>query len=166
MQGKVQPAREDRLRTVGGRDRLRIVDKVRHGILGRGATAAFLAVWLLVSQHCLIGGMPPLSADPSHACCQQDEAAKSRPETSDPADTNRECCRLSAVTVPVSSAAPVAQLHDLWLAWVEAPAARLVEGATPAVQPSSPGPPGAGSFAELVLNRSLLAHAPPFFVVV
>jgi hypothetical protein len=72
-----------------------------------------------------------------------------------------------AAPVPSAIAAPAVHLQELQPAWLQA--ARVEASAEAPILAvdfaSDTGPPrGALSFALLILNRSLLAHAPPHFV--
>ena len=111
------------------------------------------AAWLAISNHCVLaavgGGNMPMS-------CHGDSPAKHGPKSS------VECCKILRATllVCVSNliAPPLRSTHDFPLVILSATEllrpVKLIEWDT--------GPPGAGSFAELVLQRSVLAHAPPF----
>jgi len=75
-----------------------------------------------------------------------------------------ECCDVSNVPVPEHVTAPVGHFFELL---PMGPAVTDFSPARPrkAVVPShAHDPPTAPGFAETVLNRSLLAHAPPVFV--
>jgi len=93
-----------------------------------------------------------------HAQCH---AAKADGEKKAPADGMRECCRsikasLASETVVKFDPAQI-ELHSY---------AVLQALVTPVASPAPDvfrdhGPPHVGSFAEIVLQRSLLSHAPP-----
>lgn len=119
------------------------------------AVMAFALV--LASNHCALGGMAVAKDSEDHSCCR---------ENGQPA-TLIECCTAMHAALPLTLSAPDTQLvalHPLWddtSASLEIPASVAIAfDAFP-----STGPPGAASFAEIVLNHSLLAHAPPLFVV-
>jgi hypothetical protein len=139
---------------------------------GRLASAARLllttvaaAAWLAISNHCVIAaGTAPQKDDETaaaHASCP------GHPAPANPADEKKpiliECCK-TLTTTPASfdryqigyqpgDFVPFRfQSSRLCCAPMERPALIL---------PLDTGPPGAGSFAEIVLQRSLLAHAPP-----
>ncbi len=113
-----------------------------------------MVAWMFASNHCAIGAM--MAAADDHACCHQSETS------SGPV---MECCHALSAPLPAAVVIPVSGQFVLLAAWeevfflscavLENPAAVLV---------SAQGPPGAFAFAELVLNRSLLAHAPPVVV--
>jgi len=94
-----------------------------------------------------------------HSCCDKD-----KPDT--PVQTVQ-CCEKLSAPLPNAVTAPQGDLvvcATLWLEtpWeISCPATR--ENGTVFLFPT--GPPGSLSFAELVLQRSLPVHAPPFAVV-
>lgn len=119
--------------------------------------ATALLAWLAVSNHCALAALsatPPVSADcPMHPQPTQQKG-----------DSGLVCCKiLRAPVAPamVKAAAPV-QLPNLFLGdlWSALP---LRDALAPPVRilAYDTGPPGLGSYAELVLQRSLRAHAPP-----
>jgi hypothetical protein len=118
--------------------------------------------WISASNHCALAVVRTL-AKPAfeHACCHSDKGA------SQPSGHAMQCCKALAAPVPNAIAAPAVQLQELHPAWLQA--ARVEASATAPILAidfaSDIGPPrGALSFALLILNRSLLAHAPPGFV--
>ncbi|MEI9898445.1 MAG: hypothetical protein WDN28_32450 [Chthoniobacter sp.] len=119
--------------------------------------AVMLFSWLLVTNHCALGQMQ--AANGEHAHCHP---AKDADGKKAPADGMRECCRtmkasLSGETVVKFDPAPVQLLAAAFLEALNAPVA------SPALEVfRDHGPPHVSSFAEIVLQRSLLSHAPPF----
>lgn len=124
------------------------------------ASVAILA-WFFASNHCAFGLMQPAkAAQAEHAHCPGHHAPdkdKSGGETS--------CCQsLQAPDIAqaknlVKYNASVVALHVFFIATLIAP-----DSFAPHLNPLEidTGPPHAASFAESVLQRSLLAHAPPF----
>lgn len=113
--------------------------------------------WLAVSNHCALAA---ISATPNATenCPMHPQPAKQKN------DSGLICCKiLRAPSAPamVKAAAPV-QLPDLFLGdlWTALTSRDALEAPAPAIGCDT-GPPGLGSYAELVLQRSLLAHAPP-----
>lgn len=129
---------------------------VRLPIVAIGALA-----WLTISNHCLIAAVEGAAKMPMPRCHGTSPAEHS------PAKHNEkgtvECCKVLRATLltPSSNLAPTDTLtfvaHDYVVALIsaadEARLSRLIEWDT--------GPPEADSFAESVLQRSILAHAPP-----
>jgi hypothetical protein len=128
------------------------------------ATVTLAAVsWLAVSNHCALGlsAIEAHDADgvAEHDCCASDVPAQPKPAK----DSAAPCCKtLRALSVtPVhafNASATIAVGAPLDFATILAPPRPAVA----AYQFLDTGPPGGRTFAEVVLQRSLLAHAPPF----
>jgi len=119
-----------------------------------------IAAWLVATNHCALAARASTAQQaPEHACCHS-EKGKAPERTV-------QCCDALTAPTPIPAVAPVVQLTELMLAWNPAPLYFLAppDALPVVVLPSSIGPPGSRSFAVLVLNRSLLAHAPPVFTV-
>jgi hypothetical protein len=114
--------------------------------------------WFVLSNHCALGRMA--QAKKEHTCCQNDAPRPAK----EPVDGKRgvECCKSLHAVMPDGVKAAdltppmfvVAVLASLLVPEVETEGAAVVAGET--------GPPRGASFSELVLHRSLRAHAPPF----
>ena len=132
-------------------------------------TRALLAVlmllgWFTATNHCALGLMQKSSvAKAVHAkCCSGKPAPAKNGETP---GGGRECCK-SIHAVPLPDAKGLAK-YDASHFVIDAFALLTVLGSEAAAPDAlatlhDHGPPRAESFAELVLNRSLLSHAPPF----
>jgi hypothetical protein len=116
-----------------------------------------IIAWLLLSNHCALGAIaPPTEAAPESAGCPMHSApAKKKPATKTP------CCK---------------DLRAIVAKWVGANAVGLrvisSQNYAPEIFPQpgcvavkieglDTGPPGCLSFAESVLQESMLSHAPP-----
>jgi hypothetical protein len=120
--------------------------------------------WLAVSNHCALGLATIETHQPAavsaHDCCASEVPAQPKPAK----NPTTPCCKtLPALSVsPVKSfAASVTTFFGAELDCV------LTTVATPRISTVAPwfldtGPPRARTFAESVLQQSLLAHAPPF----
>ena|ERR1700681_4678259 len=132
------------------------------GMKGQSLTALFtIAAWFCLSNHCVLGlgsaGSPPVAAVEATGCPMHSAPAKGKkPATKVP------CCKdLRAVVAKstanaMAAAIRLAGLQD-YVIRIFSPLARVaieLEG-------SDTGPPGTFSFAESVLQQSILAHAPP-----
>lgn len=109
--------------------------------------------WFVLSNHCALGRMA--QTPKAHACCHND-APK-------PVDGKQgvECCKSLHAVMP--DGVKAADLTPMFVIAVLASRLALeVETDRAAVVASDTGPPRAASFSELVLQRSLRAHAPPF----
>ena len=133
----------------------------------RGATVALVAVsWLAVSNHCALGlaAIETHSSDavsaPAHDCCASGVPGQPKPAK----DSTAPCCK----TLQALSVSPVKSFEARVAIFFGRPlACSTATIATPRFAPVAyrflnTGPPGGKSFAESVLQRSLLAHAPPF----
>ncbi|MDD5199868.1 MAG: hypothetical protein PHC88_08695 [Terrimicrobiaceae bacterium] len=119
------------------------------------ALVALLAIfaWIIASNHCALAAV---GHPAKHSCCH--EPCGGKPVT--------QCCEAFNVPMPDQASAPAVHLHALGAAWTDATNASAF-GDDPAALVSSAcatGPPPGAGFAETVLNRSLLAHAPPVCV--
>ena len=124
-----------------------------------------IAAWLLAANHCVVAGFVPPArvASAEHAPCPGHPA---------PAQDNENggceavsCCESLAAPVAFTKAA--AQYDASAFATHDFPgsvAFDLGEQLGSAIEEVDTGPPRPPSFAESVLQRSLLAHAPPFAV--
>lgn len=113
--------------------------------------------WMVLANHCALGGLAqPQVAEEDHSCCQRSE-----PASTQDAPAEVQCCKSLHAVAPeaLKTAAPVLMV------WVLEWAAELLPAETPAISPSGSfgdgSPPPAVPFSELVLQRSLLSHAPP-----
>jgi hypothetical protein len=115
-----------------------------------------MVAWVFASNHCAIAAISAAAAE--HACCHQSDSVPA-------SDTMMSCCQSLNAPLPAVATAPVTQLFALHPAWVElAVLSPQVREIPVAFSFCSHGPPGVVPFAEQVLNRSLLAHAPPVVV--
>ena len=113
-----------------------------------------LLAWFTVSNHCALAALR--TAPRAHVCCEE----KSAPAPADQPAENTPCCKTLRATVnPVVTLAPpqVVPAPPLWTATALETQTQLrqSEGTFTGIDP----PPF--SFAELVLQHSLLTHAPP-----
>jgi hypothetical protein len=115
---------------------------------------ALAAAWVVASNHCALASLTPQKG--GHACCAGDLPQARETMTS--------CCEDLAAPLPVGAHVPVGSLHVLFVAWMEPGEWKVSVPVRSVDRFPSHGPPGAMAFAEQVLNRSLLAHAPPFVV--
>lgn len=116
--------------------------------------------WFLFTHHCALGLMRPTghAGDRFAECC----GGKKSPRHEAP-EGPRSCCKIK-VTTPLAQAegkfdASKFEVQDFALTKVLG--VRLTETRR-AVLGFDHGPPRCITFAELVLQRSLLSHAPPF----
>lgn len=118
-----------------------------------------LFAWLVVTNHCALGFMQAaLSAKTEHAHCHAGAGDNGQKA---PAEGMQECCR-----VIKASLASETEFH-FETAQLQLHAFIILDVLCAPDRDSAPafihdhGPPGVVSFAEAVLQRSLLSHAPP-----
>ncbi len=120
---------------------------------------AMVFSWLVLSNHCALGLMQTARVATDHAgCCGHDDGSGGAPAPV------RECCQslnalapVHGVTVP--PAACIALLPAMMISVMEW--SEFVITPVRTISLLETGPPGARSFVELVLQRSLRSHAPP-----
>ncbi len=122
------------------------------------AALAMLA-WFVASNHCSFAASFETAPQPSE--CPMHTSAKHLPVKKSGADFL--CCKnlpataalaAKAIAKPIYIAAP----PELFAALV----LEIEDGSRENAIVCDTGPPGANNFAESVLQRSILAHAPPF----
>lgn len=136
----------------------------RHTPISRAViTVLMLFGWIIATNHCALGLMQQSSvAKVDHASCCN---GKPEPAKDGPVHGGvRECCK-AIHAVPAPDGKVLAKDDS---AFSVAPAIALPASAgNQTAAPESPAathehdPPRAGTFAELVLHRSLRSHAPP-----
>jgi hypothetical protein len=118
-----------------------------------------MAAWFAISNHCVLGAIEAQAGKPVAHCHGH------QPSPAQPSDGDQEspCCKTLRATVAIPVKAPEAQpdaslfVYD-FVSQIHAFDDRQLEGVS---YFSDTGPPGSSTFAELVLQRSILAHAPP-----
>ena len=117
--------------------------------------AVMLLSWLVITNHCALGRMQVATGEHTHC-----HPAKSDDGKKSPGDGMRECCR----AVKASLASQVEFKFDVGQFQFHSVAFLMTF--VPVLQRAPEilldhGPPRAVSFAEIVLQQSLLSHAPP-----
>jgi len=127
------------------------------------APIVLLAVlaWLAVSNHCALAALDGSTAMIAAPSCHGTQDGRAPTKQKQEGDV--ECCKVLRATLPglaKNLAPPIASAFvipayfiTLFSASEQRPPLRPLESDT--------GPPASISFAETVLQRSLLAHAPP-----
>lgn len=117
-----------------------------------------IAAWMVLSNHCALGAitLPANSGVEASGCPMHSAPAKKKPAAKLP------CCKdLRAVAAKAVASAMAATIRFVG---VQDYAAEIFLSPPPVaigVDGLDTGPPGAFSFAESVLQQSILAHAPP-----
>jgi hypothetical protein len=126
----------------------------------RGAIVAVaICSWFAISNHCAFAGLAT-KTDPVQATCPFHSKPKEKPLA------GAQCCKILRAVTPVKAKSWARDDAQLSNADFCAEEFTGTEHLRIALAPSflDRGPPDARSFAELILQRSLLAHAPPVFV--
>ncbi|MDQ6911530.1 MAG: hypothetical protein M3128_01485 [Verrucomicrobiota bacterium] len=133
---------------------------LRNRMLRLSIVAIAAAAWLAISNHCAIAAVEGVAKLPMPSC--HGGAAEGGPVKHEEKG-GLECCKVLRATLLTLSGNLAAfdiskfASHDYVVGLTpiidHARTARIIEWDT--------GPPSANSFAETVLQRSILAHAPP-----
>jgi hypothetical protein len=131
------------------------------GRMNRSFTVLFtIAAWLCLSNHCALGLAPTSSSTSEEseagACPMHSAPAKKKPAENPPCCKDLRATAVHAVKNFGAQAGQLVGVSDYAPAIFQTPP-RLVT----AVKGLDTGPPGCYSFAELVLQKSMLSHAPP-----
>src|SRR5438034_4245202 len=114
--------------------------------------------WFAMSNHCAFAAVATKTDSPQTECPFHSKPAKQKQEPS-----QLQCCKILRAVVfaqTKSWARDDAKFFDLDLRVEEFVFVEFLPNAR-ASSSLDTGPPGARSFAELILQRSLFAHAPP-----
>jgi hypothetical protein len=125
------------------------------------AVAITICSWIAISNYCAFAAMATKDDSAQSTC-----PFHSKPEKQKEHSSQVECCKVLRAVVPTISKSWTrdnADVSDIHFPFEEC---RLLAHFRDALAPLllDTGPPGAHSFAELILQRSLLAHAPPSVV--
>jgi hypothetical protein len=121
-----------------------------------------MMAWFAISNHCVLGAIEAQAGKPVAHCHDH----PSSPVQPGDGDQESPCCKTLRATVATPVKAPEAQPDTSLFAYefvsqVHAYDDRQLERVS---YFADTGPPGSSTFAELVLQRSILAHAPPLLV--
>lgn len=114
--------------------------------------------WLALSNHCLLGAIQSNST--MQSSCHGSAAGNGPPRQK---EDDIECCKILRATVPTLGTS-VVLLEHLQMAFLKDLVGVIVLPETHGDRltfEGDTGPPVAFSFCESVLQRSILAHAPP-----
>ena len=120
--------------------------------------------WFSLVNHCELAAATAPKPTQAHSCCENDKGAHKAPVKNNQ-HSSIACCKgghpaiasigETALSSDLSSAPPADLIASIVFRDVPL-SADILELDT--------GPPFASSFAEVVLQRSILAHAPPYLV--
>jgi hypothetical protein len=126
---------------------------------GRSATVAIaICSWLAISNHCAFSALAFPVSQAQSACPFHSKPAKEKKHSA-----GVQCCKTLRAVVPTVAKSWTrndTDFSDVDLCFKEF-ALITYSRSQPAPLFLDTGPPGAPTFAELILQRSLLAHAPP-----
>lgn len=123
------------------------------------AVAIAICSWIAVSNHCAFAAVASEVDKPQTQCPFHSKPAKQKEQSS-----HVQCCKILRAVVFAKTkdwARDDAKFCD---ANFPVQACTFVASSSRVIAPLllDTGPPGAFSFAELILQQSVLAHAPPF----
>jgi hypothetical protein len=125
----------------------------------RGVTVAVaIFSWIAISNHCAFSAVVAQTDATQSACPFHSQPAKTPPQPG-----GIQCCKILRAIIPTVTkgwARNDAGVSDVDLYFEELAIIANSQSATSPLLLDT-GPPGARSFAELILQRSILAHAPP-----
>jgi hypothetical protein len=132
--------------------------KIRQSRGFAGVVIVTMAVaWIFAANHCALAAVQSLGKQNiEHVCCHSDQGA------TEPVPT--QCCKALAAPVPQATVAPAVHLDEFQPVWLQASRVQVAAEILTVVAFDTGPPRRSTSFAVLVLNRSLLAHAPPVLV--
>src|SRR5437867_1760317 len=121
--------------------------------------AIVVCSWIAISNHCAFAAATAKTDSVQTECPFHSKPAKQKQQSS-----QLQCCKILRAVVfaqTKSWARDDAKFFDVNLC-VDYITLNVLSRNTQASSSLDTGPPGARSFAELILQRSLFAHAPPF----
>ena len=114
-----------------------------------------LTAWFLLSNHCALGGVAAPAGE-AGGCPMHSAPAKKKPVSKTPCCKDLRALLAKCVTKATPLAPPVSGRCDYAAEIFGLPPRIILE-----IGGLDTGPPGCFSFAELVLQESMRAHAPP-----
>jgi len=122
------------------------------------AVAIAICSWIAISNHCAFSAVVAQTDAIQSACPFHSQPAKTPPQPG-----GIQCCKILRAIIPTFTkgwARNDAGVSDVDLYFEKLAIIANSQSATSPLLLDT-GPPGARSFAELILQRSILAHAPP-----
>jgi len=135
---------------------------IAHSFILRGGIAALtLVAWFSISNHCASGALEGRRSVAVHVSCHGSAPAPTKTPTQ---DDQLPCCKVLRATLVTMAESFVG--HDASMFGLRPYSVAPIAFSEPFLANVSfeldTGPPLARSFAESVLQRSILAHGPPF----
>jgi hypothetical protein len=135
------------------------VKRTRYNMIRIAVVLTTMVAWLSISNHCALGGLiAKTNSAMAPMQCHGNQPTPSKKSS----EEEMPCCKMLRATI-TSEAKVVEVASKTFLPIQDWIVAELIFVAEPQLSPLEldTGPPFAGSFAESVLQRSILAHAPP-----
>jgi hypothetical protein len=119
-----------------------------------------MVAWFSISNHCALSAFESAQHGQAHPACHETPGAPAKSPAKGEAPP---CCKLLRATLAKLDQ-PVIENYftGLLQAWLSAALVSTEQFHWPQSFELDTGPPFSESFAESVLQRSILAHAPPF----
>jgi hypothetical protein len=121
--------------------------------------AIVVCSWIAISNHCAFAATATRNDSAQAACPFHSKPAKQKEQSS-----QVQCCKILRAVMPAVAkcwARDDAKFEDVDVRVEEFALFARLANAQASSSSLDTGPPEAHSFAELILQRSLLAHAPP-----
>jgi hypothetical protein len=115
--------------------------------------------WIAISNHCAFGAIATQAEASPAACPFHSKPAKQKDQP-----TEVQCCKILRAVISTAAKSWMrdrTNFSDVDLYFEKFALIAISRNASLPLLLDT-GPPGARSFAELILQRSVLAHAPPF----
>jgi hypothetical protein len=142
------------------------VKQTCHKVVRLAIVLTTITAWFSISNHCTVGALVAVakaqSAPRMH--CHGSEPSPSKKSS----DGEMPCCKVLRATTTNNAKTLQPPNHDFlgFQSWITSDMAFSGEASSYSpIQELDTGPPFATSFAESVLQRSILAHAPPLFLI-
>ena len=120
------------------------------------AVVLTLAAWFSLSNHCALGAVTPVSEAASSSCPMHSAPAKKKPATKTPCCKDVRAVVAKSVTASAAGGRLIVVRDYATEIFAQQPVRVVIEFGN-----LDTGPPGWVSFAESVLQESMLSHAPP-----
>lgn len=137
----------------------------RVGVIRIGIVLMTTVAWFAIVNHCALAGLLAMQAKPAIGSCHHCVGDQSPTKNKDA--NGSECCKTLRATLSGAAkdfAGYDTSLFALQLYFIASAISTNDSGPTPRVLELDTGPPFADTFAESVLQRSILTHAPPLVV--
>ncbi len=139
-----------------------IVRHVNFPSIKRIATVLLVSIaWFALSNHCVLGAACAPGTDSIAKSCpmHMKSSGKAPAKEKDPGPP---CCKTLRAVIVAKINASANTLDFIPKPFLAGASSVVISRPSRCLHALDTGPPGALSFSEIVLQRSILAHAPPF----